>query len=47
MLEEYGEYQLDRSCEKRKKKITKSQGGEEYSTYNEKKEDKLDWSHLA
>jgi len=29
------------------KNVTRSQGGEEYRTYNEKKEGQVDWSHLA
>jgi hypothetical protein len=28
-------------------KVLHSQGGNEYSTYNEQKEGYLDWSHLA
>jgi len=38
--------QMERSCEKCKS-ITYSQGGNEYSTYNEQKEGYLDWPHLA
>jgi hypothetical protein len=37
VAEKGGRYQLDRSCEKLGN-IEKSQGGEEYPTYNEKKE---------
>ena len=37
MLENDGEYQLDRLC-KKCGSVTQSQGGEEYFTYNKKKE---------
>jgi hypothetical protein len=36
VLEKNGEYQLDRSC-KKWRRITQSQGGEEYPTHNTKK----------
>jgi len=36
VLEEVGEDQLDRSCEKRKS-VTKCQDGKEYPTYSERK----------
>jgi len=37
----------DRVRNEKKKIFSNSQGGEEYPTYNEKKEDQLDWSHLT
>ena len=37
VLEKDGEDHLDRSCEKWRS-VTESQGGEEYPTYNKKKE---------
>jgi hypothetical protein len=40
------EVHLDRSCEKWES-ITQREGGEECPIYNETKEGKLDWSHLA
>jgi hypothetical protein len=45
MLEKDGD-QMDRSYEKRRS-VTLSQEGKEYSTYSKKKEGEMDWSHLA
>ena len=44
-LENDGEDQLDRTCEKWR--ITKPQGGAEQSIYNKTKEDQLYWSHVT
>ena len=46
VLEKDGEVKLGRSCEKLRS-ITKSQGGQEYRTCNEQKEDLLARSDLA
>jgi len=45
MLEKNRVNQLDRSCEKRN--MIYSQGGQEYPTYNKKKENEMHWSHFA
>jgi hypothetical protein len=45
MLEKNRVDQLDRYCEKRN--MIYSKGGQEYPTYNKKKEDGLDWPHFG